>query len=433
MKQAYKILTIASIFFASCKPNLTTTKPVAGTADFSKYLAVGTNFTAGFADNSLYKSGQQNSYPAILSTQFGQAGGGNFVQPLMQTDVGYPSAKLVLGTVTDCTGSSLGPVNFSGSNAGDAASVASQGPFNNVAVPGIKCTDYLTVGFGNQNPYAARFYDNLATETPLTEAMRLGHTFFTCWLGPYDVLFYAIDGGIGNVPGTQAADISDTALFRSIYNTVVDSLTKNGAKGVLMNIASIADMPYFTTIPPNGLVLSAAQAAALNSQWASNGNMSFHADSNYYVVTDYASPNYTRQIYSDECILLTANDSIKCAGWGSAVPIPTKYVLTRAKIANITNYTAYYNNIIQQAAAKYNVPYVDISSFIATLQKGIAFNGVNFSSEYIAGSAFSLDGIHFTPKGYALIANEIIRNINNTYHSTIPYADVNSYDGIKFP
>ncbi len=433
MKRIYTIFFIAVLLIAGCKPNLTTTKPVAGTADFSKYLAVGTNFTAGFADGTLYKTGQQNSYPSILATQFSMVGGGAFVQPLLQTDAGYPSAKLVLGYATDCSGTSLGPVNFTGSNSGDAASVASQGPFNNVGVPVIKCSDYLTVGFGNQNPYAARFFANLATETPLMEAMRLGHTFFTCWLGPYDVLLYAVSGGTGNVPGTQLPDISDTGIFRHVYTTVVDSLTKNGAKGVLINVPSISGMPFFTTIPPNGLVLDPTQAAALNSQWASNGNMSFHSDSNYFVVTDYASPNYTRQIYPDEFILLSANDSIKCAGWGSKIPISTKYVLTRAKLANITSYIGYYNNIIQQAATKYSIPYIDINAYITTLQRGMAFNGVNFSTQYIAGGAFSLDGIHFTPKGYALIANEIIRNINNAYHSTIPYVDVNAYSGIKFP
>lgn len=433
MKRIYTILAIAALLVAGCKPNLTTSRPVAGTATFSKYLAVGTNFTAGFADNSLYRSGQQNSYPSILAAQFSQVGGGNFVQPLLPKDAGYPTPKLVLGTLTDCLGSGLGPINSGIDTAGSGASIAVQGPFNNVGVPAIKCIDYLSAGYANTNYWAIRFFTNPATETPLAEALRLGHTFFSCWLGPYDVLLYAVNGGTGNVPGTQLPDISDSAVFRTVYNTVVDSLTKNGAKGALINIPSISYLPIFTTIPPKGLILDAPTAAALNTQWASNGNMSFKADSNYFVVTDYTAPNYTRQIYPDEFILLTANDSIKCAGWGSRVPIPTRYVLTRAKVANITAYTNAYNQAIQAAAAKHNLAYVDINAFIASMQKGIAFNGVNFSTQYIAGGAFSLDGLHFTPKGYALIANEIIRNINNTYHSTIPYADVNAYNGIKFP
>ncbi len=433
MNKICTTLYIATLFLAGCKPDLTTTKPVAGTADFSKYLAVGTSFTAGFADQSLYRSGQQNSYPAILATRFSLVGGGNFIQPLLPSDAGYPSPKLVLGTVTDCAGTGLAPVNSSVDTIGSSISVASQGPFNNVAVPAIKCIDYLSAGFGNVNPYAGRFYTNPASETPLGEALRLNHTFFTCWLGPYDVLLYAINGGTGNVPGNQLPDISDSVLFRKTYNAVVDSLTKNGSKGVLINVPDIAYMPFFTTIEPKGLMIDEAKAAALNNQWAFNGNMNFQSGSNYFVVTDYAAPHYTRQIYADEFILLTANDSIKCAGWGSVVPIPTKYVLTRNKLANIRNFTAAYNLIIQQTAAKYNIAYEDISAFMATLQKGIAFNGVNFSTQYVAGGAFSLDGIHCTPKGYALIANEIIRNINKTYHSTIPYADVNAYDGIKFP
>ncbi len=434
MKRIYTILAIAALLVAGCKPNLTTTKPVAGTATFSKYLAVGTNFTAGFADNSLCRSGQQNSYPAILAAQFSQVGGGNFVQPLLPKDAGFPMPKLVLGIDTDCIGPNLTPINYTIDTLGCHASVALQGPFNNVGVPGIKCTDYLSAGYGNTNPWSIRFFTNPATETPLVEALRLGHTFFSCWLGPYDVLAYAIAGGIANVPGTGPQDISDSTVFRTVYNTVVDSLTKNGAKGVLINIPSISYLPLFNAIAPKGLVLDAPTAVALNTQWALYSTMNFQAGSNYFVITDYVAGNQiTRQIYPDEFILLTANDSIKCAGWGSRVPIPTKYVLTRAKVANITAYTNAYNQAIQAAAAKYNLAYADINAFIASMQKGIAFNGVNFSTQYIAGGAFSLDGLHFTPKGYALIANEIIRNINNTYHSTIPYADVNAYNGIKFP
>ncbi|MGB3779776.1 MAG: hypothetical protein WA960_15550, partial [Tunicatimonas sp.] len=35
-----------------------------GTADFTKYVALGNSLTAGFMDAALYTRGQQNSFPA---------------------------------------------------------------------------------------------------------------------------------------------------------------------------------------------------------------------------------------------------------------------------------------------------------------------------------------------------------------------------------
>ncbi len=41
-------------------------------------------------------------------------------------------------------------------------------------------------------------------------------------------------------------------------------MTANGAKGVIANIPSVTDIPYFTTVPYNAVPLDAATAAALN-------------------------------------------------------------------------------------------------------------------------------------------------------------------------
>ncbi|MGN6477343.1 MAG: hypothetical protein ACTHKV_08960, partial [Flavipsychrobacter sp.] len=68
-----------------------------------------------------------------------------------------------------------------------------------------------------------------------------------------------------------------------------------------------------------------------------------------------------------------------------------------------------------------------------TLQSGILFNGVAFNTTFVSGGAFSLDGVHLTPRGYALVANQIINTINNRYNATIPQVDVNKYNGVLFP
>ena len=86
MKKIYSVGLLVCLL-AACKPDLKTSAPKPGNADFSVYLAVGNSLTAGYADNSLYLTGQQNSYPLRLSEQFKLVGGGAFKQPLLMSDV----------------------------------------------------------------------------------------------------------------------------------------------------------------------------------------------------------------------------------------------------------------------------------------------------------------------------------------------------------
>ena len=50
-------------------------------------------------------------------------------------------------------------------------------------------------------------------------------------------------------------------------------------------------------------------------------------------------------------------------------------------------------------------------------QSGIQYNGVKYTATFVTGGAFSLDGVHLTGRGYAVIANEFIKAINKTYKS----------------
>ena len=64
---------------------------------------------------------------------------------------------------------------------------------------------------------------------------------------------------------------------------------------------------------------------------------------------------------------------------------------------------------------------------------GIKWDGVNYSAKFITGGAFSLDGVHLTGRGYAIIGNEFIKAINAKYNSTLPQVNPNKYSGVTFP
>lgn len=437
MKQRFYIAGLAAAtLLASCKPDLKVTAPSAGKLDFSTYIAVGNSLTAGYASNSLYRSGQENSYPSILATQFKTVGGGDFKQPLLTGEHGYPSPRLILGPGTDCMGNtSLGPVaDTGGVNPEDATNIAAEGPFNNLGVPGIRAVDYIIPGYPSLNPYSKRFFSNLGA-TPLEELRRMQPTFFTCWVGSNDVLGYATSGGEGTVGGSllNPQNISDQNLFAVAYDSVMNVMTATGAKGAVMNIPDVTSIPFFTTVPHNGLTLTAEQAAGLTAAYAPLG-ITFTAGANNFIIQDVTAPGGKRQMYDDELVLLDVpQDSLKCAGWGSLTPIPKQYILSRDEIANVKTATTAFNSIIQQEAQAHGLAYVDMNTYLKTLSSGIGFNGVTYSTTFVTGGAFSLDGVHLTPRGYALAANFIIRTINTYYGSNVPQADVNKYSGLIFP
>jgi hypothetical protein len=470
MKKIY-IIGAAAILFSACKPSIhITPKPTAGRADFTNYLAIGNSLTAGFSDGSLTLTGQLNSYPERLFEQFAlipvHGAVGPFIQPIVTGDNGYPMPKYILGmTYSFCNpaDSSLAPVRLTGSldSAGDYHynATVNNGQINNIGVPGIRAVDYRVPGYALFTqaagvPYAYRFYQSLApTFSPNDELLFQVHnlhpTFFTMWLGSNDVLSYALNGGQGNDASTAVPlfgnfyntnDISPLNAFDSSYDLALNSAISTGASGALINIPEITSIPYFTTIPADGLVIDRqTYADSLTNLYKSMGiTTSFAPGRNFFMIRDHAG--LIRQAVPGELLLLaTPLDSIKCAGWGSATahfkasPIPANLVLTTDEIQFIHTATQNYNAFIQQEARLHSLAYVDINAYFSTLSSGISYNGATYNTQFVTGGIFSLDGIHPTARGYALVANEIIRTINSFYGANVTTIDVNKYKGVTFP
>lgn len=427
MKKLY-IIGLMACGLTACKPNVDPVVGDKGSLNFNRYLAVGNSLTAGYEDGTLYKTGQENSYPAMLATQFRLVGGGDFIQPLLPGDNGYPNPKYILAVRKGpCdTASSITPVLYTGAldSVGSSNNISIKGPFNNTGIPGIRCVDYLIPGYAKFNPYAARFFSNLNAR-PIDEVMRVNPTFFTVWVGSNDVLAWATGGG-----DESATPISNTTAFQAAYDTIVTRLTGNGAKGIALNIPDITTIPYFTAIPAKSLTLTARQANDLNTVY--NGTLvHFNEGLNYYAIQDVNGP---RQLHDGEYVLLSLPlDSVKCAGWGSRKPIPGKYVLTASEVDKVKTATTTFNDIIRTTAIAHNVAVMDMFAYFRTIQSGVSFNGVTYTPAFVSGGLFSLDGVHPSARGYALVANQIIMRLNDYYQATIPMVDANKYPGIKFP
>lgn len=459
-----------------------------GEADFSKYVALGNSLTAGYRDNALYVDGQIESYPNMLATQMKLAGGGEFKQPLMSDNLGgIPSVgvanKLVLAV--DANGV-MGPVVASGNGTTTLQNIYSSGPYQNMGVPGAKSFHLLAPGYGNAanlatgtaNPYFVRFSSSPNT-TVVADAMAQSPTFFSLWIGNNDVLGYATSGGDGSNP------ITDETLFTQAYNGLVNTLTSGGAKGVVANLPNVTAIPFFTTVPHNPVPLDAASVSALNQQvygpliqiltaYGQGSRLKMLGTvNNPLLLKDESLTNLSTQITtalvgagvpvqqaglmgmvfgqarhatSADLIPLTTRGAIGAKPsspmavapfdkFGVTFPLEDKHVLTVTEKTEVLNATAKFNAVIRAAATSKGLAFVDANAKMQELAKssGIQYDGVKYTTAFVTGGTFSLDGVHLTGRGYAVIANEFIKAINAKYKSSLPQVNANSYSGITFP
>ncbi len=116
---------------------------------------------------------------------------------------------------------------------------------------------------------------------------------------------------------------------------------------------------------------------------------------------------------------------------GVSRPLQDVNVLTTSEQALIANAQAQYNASIKAIADANGLAFVDAKTALqAVAQGGVAFNGGVLMSTFATGGAFSLDGVHPTPRGYAFTANAIIDAINETYNATIPNVNIGNYGTI---
>lgn len=461
-----------------------------GTANFTKYVALGNSLTAGYTDGALFIEGQKNSWTKILSDQFKLVGGGEFRIPYMPDNKG----GALLGTFQVLENrlyfNGSGPVRVPGAPTAQLLPGLT-GQFNNMGVPGAKSYHLLAPGYGNPlgilagtaNPYFCRFA-SVANASVIGDAMVQSPTFFTLWIGNNDVLGYATSGGDGTNPITPSAGAAGVG-FDATYNTLVTTLTSAGAKGAVANIPNVATLPFFKTVPTSPLSPTALGGAvninAINTQLygplkailtgTGDGgriNLLTATAANPVLISDETltdrsveiaaalAPTYgptiaaafgaifgrARQTTTADLILLTTSSVIgspvtgvpaQISVFGVTYPLQDKHILIPSEITEIVNATTAFNATIRAAALSKNLAFVDanfVLNQVATT--GVNVNGFNFTGQLVFGHAFSLDGVHPTSRGYAFIANEFTKAINAKYGSNLPLVNVGVYNNL-FP
>ena len=508
MKNKFIILATLAIGFAGCEPefeNEVNAAYTSGEADFTTYVAVGNSLTAGYMDGTVCRVGQTYSYPNLLAQQFALVGGGAFTQPSFAEDVnnlgGFAGSVGSTRLVIDAAQGRPEPI----AGTSTITLTPQAKAYNNMGVPGAKSFHLGIAGYGALNPYFAR-HATTPTATVLGDAMSKNPTFFTNWIGSNDVLAYATAGGAQADGVTPAADhnatgnlnpatygfndITNSGVFNNVYTNIINTLTVNGAKGVVCTIPSVTSIPYFTTVPYAALSPTALGGAtnitALNTQLygpldaiftalgepdrinplsatAANPILINDADATdrSAQITGALTPTLgattaaafgavfgkARQATAADLVVLPASsvigstNSAAPAGInknGVTFPMANKWVLTATEKAKVAAATTAYNNSIVAIAATKNLAVADMNAVMNKLITGLQIetNSI-YTANYFSGSGtegqilFSLDGVHPNARGYSVIANEFIKTINAKYKSNLPLHNPTYFPGIS--
>ncbi len=436
--------------------------------DFSKYVAVGASFTAGFTDNALFIAAQENSFPNILAKKFGTE---NFKQPLMNDNIGglTLNGSVIQGPRLYFDGK--GPATLDATPTTELTKILTGG-FNNYGIPGAKSFHFAVPGYGNisgvptglANAYFVRMASS-ADASVIGDAMAQKPTFFTLSeIGGNDVLGYALAGGDDKID-----QITPTATFKLSFESLVKTLTENNVKGVIANVPYITSLAHFTTVSYNPVPLDEATVTAANNAYktyndgikqafqvlVARGEISkekgdaevikrtikFTVGQNAVVILDEDLIDLTginsaltnmRQTTSDDLLVLSSssligtladpNNPLSVNGVG--VALADKWVITPEEQTAIKTATDSYNSTIKNVAdTNNNVALVDFKSVLEEAStKGITFDKYTMTTSLVTGGLISLDGVHLTARGYALMANKILEAIDNKFGSNFTKA-----------
>ncbi len=386
--------TILMIFATGC--NLVGSKskptgPVSKQIDFTTTVFIGDSLTAGFQNGSLLESQQPDGYASLIAKQAGFS----LTLPLILS----PGAPAVLQLV------SVGPPpvieQASGVTLGRKNPTAQA---TDLAVPGHLLTDLI-----NREPVlvptsAKDLITNLVLGVPglaqgeqytqLQWAEHLNPTTLFVWIGSNDALL-AVDSGM-------PSSMTPPTEFATEFTQLMQALHTN-TKATLI-VGNVPDITQIADLTPGSVVLSEYSQSSGIPVAQLSAELGIQT-------TDLVNPTGITEI---EAIL---------AGKQSG-PVDGGGFLNPEEIATVQQTIQLYNAVIQQQVAAVGGTVVDINTALTQIRNSPpTINGYTPSFAFLGGF-FSLDGVHPTDTGYALLANIFIDRMNAALGTKIADVDV---------
>lgn len=367
-----------------------------GAADFTRFVALGDSLGAGFTSAGLVRGAQEDSVPALVARQ---ATGRTIEQPLV-SEPGLPPL-LGLQGLSPLTIRPVAPP----SGAGNPTNLGLPRPYDNLSVPGFDVGDALRNRDRPGTDLASLILRTPATQ--LEQALALQPTFALVWLGNNDVLAAATSGRV-----IEGVTLTPVSQFEADYTSLVGALRSRGVDLVLATLPDVTTIPFVTTIPPVVVDPQTSQPVT-----GPNGQP--------IPLLGPGGPLPARaRVLLPASELLAQGIGIPAAVGGTNMPLPDEVVLSPSEIDTIRSRTQTFNAIIREVASQTGSALAEIGGLLSDARDGVNLGGIEFTTEFVTGGVISLDGVHPTPLGYAVAANEFIRAINDHYDARIAPVDL---------
>lgn len=355
---------------------------------FVPMVVIGDSLSAGFQNDSLLDSQQPHGWASLVAQQSGLS----LPLPLIAPPGVPPVLELVsLGpppVVQAASGISLGRTN------------PEEQPFD-LAVPGHTLAEVISDAPKLIPTSQEDIITDLVLGVPLgntksqmNEAIALQPATLFIWAGSDDALQ-------ADEAGTPAA-MTPVSTFASEFKQLISTIhSRSSSVLIVANVPDVTVVPYLT--PASVVIAEVAQQTSLPAVQAAGA----------LGLEDGDLINATGLSQVEAAIA-----AIKSGQPPS--PLTDAGYLDPNEIAQVQSNINQYNVTIAQQVAAAGGILVDIHSYVAQLaENGVTINNYHATTAFLGG-LFSLDGIHPTNTGYALLANQFIAAANAKLKMGVP-------------
>ena len=270
------------------------------------------------------------------------------------------------------------------------------------------------------------------------------------------------EGVVANIPDVTSIPFFSTIPFDAVKGLNVAQVTQLNQLfgGINAALAGAGLPPRFvtliaddgnpaTTTDKNPLLIIDETLPNISTQITSALTPLFGAAGAAFLGNQYGTARHARGTVGDrDYILLTTLGLISppnniqagippslstFAVRGVTYPLQDAAVLTANESLQVKTATTAYNTSIRALATAKDLAFVDANAiFNLVASVGVSNGGYIINTTFVTGGAFSLDGVHPSPRGYSFIANEFLKAINLRYGSNFKEYDFSDFR-IMFP
>ena len=393
-------LTAVSLTLAACAdptaPTLARKSPdrpnftVTAQDIFQRYVALGTSNSMGVQSAGIYAAGQRAAWPAQLAARVGMP----FSLPLVQDPGCGPPLLPPLVADAVLVGAFGNDLVTTVMNTCAPLQAGVTLPANSVAISGANVHDALfsTLETEGTTTRTGTLYSRVLPPgvTQVAAMVAQQPTFVSVELAANEVL-PASTGRISAM--TPYAD------WERDYDQVLAAVQSTGARAVLVGVpGNAANFP------------SIRRAREFFNEWPSLLALGISVSLNCYFSSNYIFvPGYVLTLLSKTPTTATCAD----------VPGAADYILTASDMNAINLRMSQMNAHMQAKAAQDGYAYFSLDAVYGLPKPRFSVSDLLFSNSPF-GSYISLDGVHPSTQGQALLAIAAAQAINTTYAVSIP-------------